>query len=75
MVLWNVVLFGVMGATSALQTLLCGFNILNSMLGLLLGKGFCQNKVSGLLGLQGPETPAVQEAELLCVFQVHPQSA
>ncbi|KAM6892581.1 transmembrane 4 L6 family member 5, partial [Xenentodon cancila] len=43
-VLWNVVLFSVMGATSTLQTLLCGANALNSMLGLLLGRGFCQNQ-------------------------------
>ncbi|XP_063762983.1 transmembrane 4 L6 family member 19 isoform X2 [Eleginops maclovinus] len=38
-VLWNVVLFGVMGGVSALQTLLCGVNVLNTMLGLLLGGG------------------------------------
>ncbi|XP_008286241.1 transmembrane 4 L6 family member 5 [Stegastes partitus] len=43
---WNVVLFSVMGGTSALQTLLCGFNILNALLGLILGRGFCHNKVS-----------------------------
>ncbi|XP_037533893.1 transmembrane 4 L6 family member 5 [Nematolebias whitei] len=42
---WNVVLFGVMGATSALQAVLCGLNVMNSMLGLILGQGFCQNKV------------------------------
>uniref|UniRef100_A0A3B5AWR6 Transmembrane 4 L6 family member 5-like n=1 Tax=Stegastes partitus TaxID=144197 RepID=A0A3B5AWR6_9TELE len=42
---WNVVLFSVMGGTSALQTLLCGFNILNALLGLILGRGFCHNKV------------------------------
>ncbi|XP_054868388.1 transmembrane 4 L6 family member 5-like isoform X1 [Amphiprion ocellaris] len=43
---WNVVLFSVMGGTSGLQTLLCGFNVLNSLLGLILGQGFCHNKVS-----------------------------
>ncbi|XP_013886529.1 transmembrane 4 L6 family member 5 [Austrofundulus limnaeus] len=43
---WNVVLFSVMGATSALQAVLCGLNAFNSMLGLILGQGFCQNKVS-----------------------------
>uniref|UniRef100_A0A3Q1BVU3 Uncharacterized protein n=1 Tax=Amphiprion ocellaris TaxID=80972 RepID=A0A3Q1BVU3_AMPOC len=37
---WNVVLFSVMGGTSGLQTLLCGFNVLNSLLGLILGQGF-----------------------------------
>ncbi|XP_033933186.1 transmembrane 4 L6 family member 19 isoform X1 [Pseudochaenichthys georgianus] len=36
-VLWNVVLFGLMGGVSALQTLLCGLNVLNALLGLLLG--------------------------------------
>ncbi|KAE8294754.1 Transmembrane 4 L6 family member 5 [Larimichthys crocea] len=45
-VLWNVALFSVMGAASGLQTLLCGANILNSLLGLILGQGFCHNKVS-----------------------------
>nr|XP_046244261.1 transmembrane 4 L6 family member 5 [Scatophagus argus] len=43
---WNVVLFIVMGGASGLQTLLCGANIINSLLGLVLGPGFCQNKVS-----------------------------
>ncbi|XP_044058473.1 transmembrane 4 L6 family member 5 isoform X1 [Siniperca chuatsi] len=42
---WNVVLFSVMGGSSGLQTLLCGANILNSLLGLILGQGFCHNKV------------------------------
>ncbi|XP_051255039.1 transmembrane 4 L6 family member 5 isoform X2 [Dicentrarchus labrax] len=43
---WNVVLFSVMGGASGLQTLFCGANILNSLLGLVLGQGFCHNKVS-----------------------------
>ncbi|XP_074484674.1 uncharacterized protein LOC141763821 isoform X1 [Sebastes fasciatus] len=43
---WNVVLFSVMGGASGLQVLLCGANVLNSLLGLILGQGFCQNKVS-----------------------------
>uniref|UniRef100_A0A3Q2U8A6 Uncharacterized protein n=1 Tax=Fundulus heteroclitus TaxID=8078 RepID=A0A3Q2U8A6_FUNHE len=30
---WNVVLFSIMGITSALQAVLCGLNILNSLLG------------------------------------------
>ncbi|KAF7211681.1 transcript variant X1 [Nothobranchius furzeri] len=42
---WNLVLFGVMGATSALQAVICGFSVLNSLLGLILGQGFCHNKV------------------------------
>uniref|UniRef100_A0A8C4H807 Uncharacterized protein n=1 Tax=Dicentrarchus labrax TaxID=13489 RepID=A0A8C4H807_DICLA len=42
---WNVVLFSVMGGASGLQTLFCGANILNSLLGLVLGQGFCHNKV------------------------------
>lgn len=48
-VLWNVALFSVMGAASGLQTLLCGANILNSLLGLILGQGFCHNKVCVLI--------------------------
>uniref|UniRef100_A0A3Q2ZSI6 Si:dkey-83h2.3 n=1 Tax=Kryptolebias marmoratus TaxID=37003 RepID=A0A3Q2ZSI6_KRYMA len=43
---WNVVLFAVMGTISALQVLLCGLNVLNSMMGLILGQGSCQNKLS-----------------------------
>uniref|UniRef100_A0A3B4TL41 Si:dkey-83h2.3 n=1 Tax=Seriola dumerili TaxID=41447 RepID=A0A3B4TL41_SERDU len=39
---WNVVLFSVMGGTSALQTVLCAANILNSLLGLIVEKcHFC----------------------------------
>uniref|UniRef100_A0A665ULT7 Si:dkey-83h2.3 n=1 Tax=Echeneis naucrates TaxID=173247 RepID=A0A665ULT7_ECHNA len=41
---WNVVLFSVMGVSSALQTILCTANILNALLGLILGQGFCHNK-------------------------------
>ncbi|XP_060929851.1 transmembrane 4 L6 family member 1-like [Limanda limanda] len=43
---WNVVLFSVMGGASGLQTLLCAANVLNSVLGLLLGPGLHGNKVS-----------------------------
>ncbi|XP_030600063.1 transmembrane 4 L6 family member 5 [Archocentrus centrarchus] len=43
---WNVVLFSVMGGVSGLQTLLCGANVLNSLLGLILGQGLYHNKVS-----------------------------
>ncbi|KAM9359415.1 transmembrane 4 L6 family member 5 [Symphorus nematophorus] len=43
---WNLVLFSVMGSVSGLQTLLCGVNILNSLLGLILGQGCRRNKVS-----------------------------
>uniref|UniRef100_A0A3B4TLJ1 Si:dkey-83h2.3 n=1 Tax=Seriola dumerili TaxID=41447 RepID=A0A3B4TLJ1_SERDU len=46
---WNVVLFSVMGGTSALQTVLCAANILNSLLGLIVGQGFCHNKVCELI--------------------------
>uniref|UniRef100_A0A8C2X124 Si:dkey-83h2.3 n=1 Tax=Cyclopterus lumpus TaxID=8103 RepID=A0A8C2X124_CYCLU len=42
---WNVVLFSVMGGASGLQMVFCGANILNSLLGLILGKGLCNNKV------------------------------
>ncbi|XP_034024833.1 transmembrane 4 L6 family member 5 [Thalassophryne amazonica] len=45
-VLWNVVLFSVLGAASGMQTLICGANILISFLGIILGKGFCNNKIS-----------------------------
>uniref|UniRef100_A0A669B1E5 Uncharacterized protein n=1 Tax=Oreochromis niloticus TaxID=8128 RepID=A0A669B1E5_ORENI len=37
---WNLVLFSVMGTVSGLQTVLCGANILNSILGLILGQAF-----------------------------------
>ncbi|KAK2846441.1 hypothetical protein Q5P01_009440 [Channa striata] len=43
---WNVVLFSVMGVVSGLQSLLCAANVFNSLLGLILGHGFFQNKVS-----------------------------
>lgn len=43
---WNVVLFSVMGGVSGLQTLLCVANIMNTLLGLVLGHGFCHNKVT-----------------------------
>ncbi|KAM3616764.1 uncharacterized protein V6R79_023024 [Siganus canaliculatus] len=43
---WNVVLFSAMGGTSGLQALLCGANVLNSLLGLVLGRGLCHNKVA-----------------------------
>lgn len=42
---WNLVLFSVMGTLSGLQIVLCAINILNSLLGMMLGQGFCQNKV------------------------------
>ncbi|XP_028275185.1 transmembrane 4 L6 family member 1 [Parambassis ranga] len=43
---WNVVLFSLMAGSSGLQTVLCGINVLNSLLGLILGQGFCHSKVS-----------------------------
>ncbi|XP_032400891.1 transmembrane 4 L6 family member 5 [Xiphophorus hellerii] len=36
---WNVVLFSMMGICSAVQAVLCGLNILNSLVGLVLGQG------------------------------------
>uniref|UniRef100_A0A8D3D4C5 Uncharacterized protein n=1 Tax=Scophthalmus maximus TaxID=52904 RepID=A0A8D3D4C5_SCOMX len=42
---WNVVLFSVMGGASALQTVLCAANVLNSLLGLILGHGVGHNQV------------------------------
>lgn len=42
---WNMVLFGVMGTVSGLQTVLCAVNILNSLLGMVLGHGLCRTKV------------------------------
>nr|XP_057935635.1 transmembrane 4 L6 family member 5 [Doryrhamphus excisus]XP_057935636.1 transmembrane 4 L6 family member 5 [Doryrhamphus excisus] len=44
-VLWNVVLFSVLGAASALQMVLCGANVFNALLGLILGRSGCNNKV------------------------------
>ncbi|XP_063350500.1 transmembrane 4 L6 family member 5 isoform X1 [Pelmatolapia mariae] len=43
---WNLVLFGVMGTVSGLQSVLCGANILNSILGLILGQGLSHSKIS-----------------------------
>nr|XP_043888291.1 transmembrane 4 L6 family member 5-like isoform X1 [Solea senegalensis] len=43
---WNVVLFSVMGGASMLQTVLCASNILNTLLGLIVGPGLCQNQVT-----------------------------
>uniref|UniRef100_A0A8D3BWZ8 Uncharacterized protein n=1 Tax=Scophthalmus maximus TaxID=52904 RepID=A0A8D3BWZ8_SCOMX len=45
---WNVVLFSVMGGASALQTVLCAANVLNSLLGLILGHGVGHNQVGEL---------------------------
>ncbi|XP_054649494.1 transmembrane 4 L6 family member 5 [Dunckerocampus dactyliophorus] len=44
-ILWNVVLFSVLGAASGLQMFLCGTNVVNALLGLILGRGACNNKV------------------------------
>ncbi|XP_059187611.1 transmembrane 4 L6 family member 1 [Centropristis striata] len=43
---WNVVLFAVMGGASGLQVVICSANVLNSLLGLILGQSCCSNKVS-----------------------------
>ncbi|XP_030007156.1 transmembrane 4 L6 family member 4 [Sphaeramia orbicularis] len=43
---WNLVLFSVQALVSGLQVVLCGSNLLNSVLGLILGPGFGHNKVS-----------------------------
>ncbi|XP_029026973.1 transmembrane 4 L6 family member 1-like isoform X2 [Betta splendens] len=42
---WNMVLFSVMGSVSGLQVLLCVANVLNSLLGMILGHGSGQTKV------------------------------
>ncbi|KAJ8410648.1 hypothetical protein AAFF_G00186050 [Aldrovandia affinis] len=44
-VLWNVVLFSLLMATSGIQGLLCAAHILNALLGIICGPGFCKNKV------------------------------
>ncbi|XP_036391845.1 transmembrane 4 L6 family member 1 [Megalops cyprinoides] len=44
-VLWNVVLFSVLMATSGIQVLLCAAHTLNALLGVLCGPGFRNNKV------------------------------
>ncbi|KAM9852919.1 transmembrane 4 L6 family member 1 [Aulostomus maculatus] len=41
---WNMVLFSVLGGASGLQALLCAANILNALLGLVLGRGVGHNK-------------------------------
>lgn len=44
-VLWNVVLFSLLIATSGIQVLLCAAHTLNALLGILCGPGFRNNKV------------------------------
>ncbi|KAJ8368122.1 hypothetical protein SKAU_G00081500 [Synaphobranchus kaupii] len=44
-VLWNVVLFSLLMATSGIQVLLCAAHTLNALLGILCGPGFHNNKV------------------------------
>ncbi|XP_028824977.1 transmembrane 4 L6 family member 1 isoform X2 [Denticeps clupeoides] len=44
-VLWNVVLFSVLGVTSGLQAVLCAAHVLNALLGMVCGPGFGNNKV------------------------------
>ncbi|XP_034721541.1 transmembrane 4 L6 family member 4 [Etheostoma cragini] len=65
---WNVVLFSVMGGASGLQTLLCGANVLNVLLGLVLGQGCCHgNKVRppGLVPLLCPSLPTANHSSLM----------
>uniref|UniRef100_A0A3P8VI95 Si:dkey-83h2.3 n=1 Tax=Cynoglossus semilaevis TaxID=244447 RepID=A0A3P8VI95_CYNSE len=42
---WNIVLFSVMGVASLLQAILCASNVLNSLLGMIVGPGLCKNQV------------------------------
>ncbi|KAM9820273.1 transmembrane 4 L6 family member 5 [Neosynchiropus ocellatus] len=44
-VLWNLVLFSLMGGSSGLQAVLCGLNVLNTLAGLVLGHGVCKQQV------------------------------
>uniref|UniRef100_A0A8C9S9N9 Si:dkey-83h2.3 n=1 Tax=Scleropages formosus TaxID=113540 RepID=A0A8C9S9N9_SCLFO len=44
-VLWNVVLFSILMAASAIQVLLCIVHTLNAILGMLCGNSFGRNKV------------------------------
>uniref|UniRef100_A0A3P8VFA7 Si:dkey-83h2.3 n=1 Tax=Cynoglossus semilaevis TaxID=244447 RepID=A0A3P8VFA7_CYNSE len=41
---WNIVLFSVMGVASLLQAILCASNVLNSLLGMIVGPGLCKNQ-------------------------------
>ncbi|KAL7401000.1 hypothetical protein ABVT39_021369 [Epinephelus coioides] len=72
---WNVVLFSMMGGVSGLQTVLCAANVLNSLLGLILGQGVCHNKVSETSLLSSWRTLSEDISgtgvrQSLCVFQV-----
>ncbi|XP_049582879.1 transmembrane 4 L6 family member 5 isoform X2 [Syngnathus scovelli] len=42
---WNVVLFSILGGASGLQALLCAANFINTLLGVVLGRGVGNNKV------------------------------
>lgn len=42
---WNLVFFGLQSVSSLVQTLLCVSNVLNALLGLILGHGLHHNKV------------------------------
>ncbi|KAM4627693.1 transmembrane 4 L6 family member 5 [Polymixia lowei] len=58
-VLWNVVLFIVLGFCSGLQTLLCGVNLINVLLGTVLGPRFCKNKYVPRPGVEPPNKDMV----------------
>lgn len=45
-VLWNVVLFSLLMATSGVQALLCAAQALNSVCGVVIGRGWRNNKIS-----------------------------
>ncbi|XP_008307422.1 transmembrane 4 L6 family member 5 isoform X2 [Cynoglossus semilaevis] len=51
---WNIVLFSVMGVASLLQAILCASNVLNSLLGMIVGPGLCKNQVTPTPPPQGP---------------------
>nr|XP_061797623.1 transmembrane 4 L6 family member 5-like [Nerophis lumbriciformis] len=48
---WNLVLFSVLGGASGLQALLCAANLINTLLGVLLGRGPSDHKVRPSLSI------------------------
>lgn len=42
---WNLILFSLMGGASLLQVLLCAANTINSVVGAIVGQGFCHQQV------------------------------
>ncbi|KAF0031041.1 hypothetical protein F2P81_017772 [Scophthalmus maximus] len=66
---WNVVLFSVMGGASALQTVLCAANVLNSLLGLILGHGVGHNQSQITVRLEFRSVTSQVSDVRICLLQ------